>query len=108
MHNHYNLPDKWYDCAVASLLAICAFVLYHEGQIGWAFLVYQATLCYWIGYCLEWCTGIVALLFSVFDCPTSLGRRHVSQDKLLDDDQRNIRYTVIGRFMKHLEKHLKN
>ncbi|KAK8033471.1 hypothetical protein PG991_002869 [Apiospora marii] len=105
IHEHYNLPNQRYDCSVASLLAIGAFVLYHEGQVGWAFLVSQATLCYWIGYWLEWWTGIVALLFSVFDCPAGLGRRHVSRDDLLDDDdKRNIRHTVIGRFVKYLEE----
>lgn len=105
MHDQYNLPNKRHDCAVASLLAICAWVLYHEGQIGWAFVANQATSCYWIGYWLEWWTGIVALLFSVFGCstgndkPYTLGRRHMPQawDNLLNDgDDLGIRHCHIS------------
>ncbi|KAK8127399.1 hypothetical protein PG984_008507 [Apiospora sp. TS-2023a] len=107
IHNHYNLPYTWHDCSVAAILAICMCVLYQKGQIGWAFFAYQATSCYWIGYWLGWWTGIGALLFSGFGCPTgndtpfTLRRRHVAQARkkvLGNDDGYDIRHTVLGRF----------
>lgn len=71
----HKFPSKWLDCNVASLLALCAYVLYNQGQIGVSFFTYHSTLCYWIGYWLEWWTGIVGLVFSVFGCTADSSNR---------------------------------
>ncbi|KAK8080760.1 hypothetical protein PG997_008578 [Apiospora hydei] len=64
----YKSPFKGQECSLASALAVCAFVIYHQGGIGLAFFSYQAEVCFWIGYWFEWWTGIVAALPYVFGC----------------------------------------
>ncbi|KAK8060523.1 hypothetical protein PG996_010453 [Apiospora saccharicola] len=112
VRDHHDLPWKRNDCHVASVLAICAWVLYHEGKISWAFFTYQAMSCYWIGYWLEWWTGIVALLFSVFNTgnPSTLGRHDGAQSRIrlrgTDGDgikgELDTRDNSMGRFLVYL------
>ncbi|KAK7958115.1 hypothetical protein PG996_010441 [Apiospora saccharicola] len=71
----HEFPSRWLDCNVASLLALCAYVIYNQGHIGLAFFTYHASLCYWAGYWLEWWTGVVGLAFSVFGCTAVISNR---------------------------------
>ncbi|KAK7956005.1 uncharacterized protein PG986_005227 [Apiospora aurea] len=68
LQNFYKPPFKGQECFLASLLAVCAFVIYHQGRIDLAFFNYQAEGCFWIGYWFEWWTGIVSALSYVFGC----------------------------------------
>ena len=52
----------------APLLAISALVIYRQGKIDMASLTYQADACFWVGYWLEWWTGILVSIFSLFGC----------------------------------------
>ncbi|KAK7926976.1 hypothetical protein PG985_003974 [Apiospora marii] len=70
----HKFPSKWLDCNVASLLALCAYVVFHQGHIGLAFFTHHATLCYWIAYWLEWWTGMTGLVFSVCGCTAVIGK----------------------------------
>ncbi|KAK8052179.1 hypothetical protein PG993_003564 [Apiospora rasikravindrae] len=68
LQRFYKPPFKGQDCFLASVLAVCAFVIYHQGRIGLEFFNYQAEVWFWVGYWFEWWTGIVAALSYVSGC----------------------------------------
>jgi len=119
-------PFKGQDCNLAALLAVSAFVVYHRGEIGMAFLGYQAESWYWIGYWLEWWTGIIGFLFYLFGCTplnktrATLKSEHGVQAGSSGDvcvelenlspaetlDVAGIRHGFVCRYRKHLKESL--
>ncbi|KAK8010266.1 hypothetical protein PG990_009231 [Apiospora arundinis] len=63
--------------ALAALLAVIGFVILQQGRLGLGFFTYQAEACYWIGYWLEWWTGVIGFLFSLLGCTTDDETRYV-------------------------------
>ncbi|KAK7996790.1 ribosome biogenesis protein nsa-2 [Apiospora arundinis] len=70
-------PFLYHDPKLAALLAVIGFVILQQGRLGLAFFAYQAEACYWIGYWLEWWTGVIGFLFSLLGCATDDETRYV-------------------------------